>query len=169
MIIYTQGDATRPVGGGPRCLMHIVNSVGGWGRGFVVAISNRWPEPEAAYRQWHRTGMDVHPFELGQTQRVTVAGGIQVFNMLAQEGYGANNRNLHRSEEPDAKPPIRYDALLKCLKQVSSYAVNFGATVHAPRIGCGLAGGKWPEIEPLIQAAFPDQIPVYIYDYEPNK
>jgi hypothetical protein len=37
--------------------------------------------------------------------------------------------------------------------------------VHLPRIGCGLAGGKWEKVEPLIEKTFLTQeIPVFVYD-----
>jgi hypothetical protein len=26
-----------------------------------------------------------------------------------------------------------------------------GTLIHMPRIGCGLAGGKWDQIEPLLE------------------
>ena len=32
-----------------------------------------------------------------------------------------------------------------------------------PRIGCGLAGGTWKEVEPIVQAAL-DGLPVVVYD-----
>lgn len=36
-----------------------------------------------------------------------------------------------------------------------------------PRIGCGLAGGTWDRMEPVIQAALADQgIPVTVYDLD---
>ena len=44
-IAYTTGDATAPEGDGPKIIVHVCNDVGGWGRGFVMAISKRWPEP----------------------------------------------------------------------------------------------------------------------------
>ncbi|HEX5105011.1 MAG TPA: hypothetical protein VFV87_14425 [Pirellulaceae bacterium] len=47
-------------------------------------------------------------------------------------------------------PPIRYDAVRTCLEQVSRFAQENAATVHMPRIGCGLAGGTWDEVEPII-------------------
>ena len=75
MIKYLIGDATQPtpdvVESGPengvRLITHICNNQGGWGRGFVVALSKRWPEPERAYRQWFRAGL-----ELGHIQTVKV-------------------------------------------------------------------------------------------------
>lgn len=36
-----------------------------------------------------------------------------------------------------------------------------------PRIGCGLAGGKWEKIEPLINKNLIEKgIDVFVYDYE---
>lgn len=35
-----------------------------------------------------------------------------------------------------------------------------------PRIGCGLAGGTWDKIEPLIKDAITSiEIPVIVYDF----
>ena len=36
-----KGDATRPQASGPKIIAHICNDLGGWGKGFVVAISRR--------------------------------------------------------------------------------------------------------------------------------
>src|SRR5947207_11902994 len=52
-INYIVGDATQPVGERPKIIVHVCNDIGGWGRGFVTAISKRWPEPEKRYRAWH--------------------------------------------------------------------------------------------------------------------
>ena len=47
-------------------------------------------------------------------------------------------------------PPIRYEAVRICLKKFAVEAKQLGASVHMPRIGCGLAGGRWEEIDPII-------------------
>jgi hypothetical protein len=84
--------------------------------------------------------------------------------MIAQEGYGKNNTNLHRTpNEPDGKPPIRYDALESCLKQVSEYARLTGCSIHGPRFGTGLSGGRWEIIEPIIERTLGD-LSITIYD-----
>jgi O-acetyl-ADP-ribose deacetylase (regulator of RNase III) len=49
------------------------------------------------------------------------------------------------------KPPVRYEAIAKGLQPVAEFAQQHGASVHMPHIGCGLAGGKWEEIEPIIE------------------
>lgn len=66
-----RGDATSPQARGPKIIAHICNDLGGWGKGFVLAVSRRWPEPERAYRQWHRerSGND---FGLGAVQLIQV-------------------------------------------------------------------------------------------------
>jgi O-acetyl-ADP-ribose deacetylase (regulator of RNase III) len=48
-------------------------------------------------------------------------------------------------------PPIRYEAVEACLDNVAEKAKDLKASVHMPRIGCGLAGGKWEIIEPIIE------------------
>ena len=40
------------------------------------------------------------------------------------------------------------------------------ASVHMPRIGCGLAGGKWEMIEPIIlQRLSNNDVEVVVYDF----
>ncbi|WP_218034641.1 hypothetical protein [Acrocarpospora corrugata] len=53
-IHYLHGDATCPQAEGPKVIAHICHDQGGWGKGFVLAVSRRWPEPEAAYRRWYQ-------------------------------------------------------------------------------------------------------------------
>lgn len=148
MIHYVVGDATQPQGDGPKIIAHIVNTSGGWGRGFVVALSRRWAEPENLYRRWHKE----LTFVLGSVQLVKVAPDLAVANMLAQRGYAL-----------PGKPAVVYDALRSCLEKVAMRAVALGATVHMPRIGCGLAGGKWEEVEPILGETMKG-IEVFVYD-----
>lgn len=134
-----KGDATSPQAKGPKVIAHICNDLGGWGKGFVLAISRRWPEPERDYRQWHR-GRASNDFALGATRLVQVAPYVWVANMVGQRGIKTGS----------AGPPIRYDAVERCLASLAEQAAALGASVHMPRIGCGLAGGTWNRIEPII-------------------
>ena len=64
-----------------------------------------------------------------------------------------------------AGPPIRYKAAEQCLSKVAEGAIELGASIHMPRIGCGLAGGTWAEIEPIIFRQLCNRGPaVYVYD-----
>ncbi len=64
-------------------------------------------------------------------------------------------------------PPIRYDSVNMCLEKIRDKAIELNASIHMPRIGCGLAGEKWEIIEPLIVSNLTERgISVYIYDFE---
>ncbi|EOD0827538.1 hypothetical protein ACTNRG_002353 [Listeria monocytogenes] len=54
-----------------------------------------------------------------------------------------------------------------CLEKLSEIAKEQQASIHMPRIGCGLAGGKWEIIEPIIRKTLiANDIEVYIYDFD---
>ncbi|MEM9075139.1 MAG: macro domain-containing protein [Myxococcota bacterium] len=152
-IRYVHGDATAPVGDPPWVLVHIVNDKGGWGKGFVVAISRRWKAPERRYRAWSKGKEDL-PFELGETQLVPVAEGCYVANLLGQVGMYARR----------GVPPIRYEAVRAGLQKVAEFALEENASVHMPRIGCGLAGGSWDEVGAIVEAELRN-LDVTVYDY----
>jgi O-acetyl-ADP-ribose deacetylase (regulator of RNase III) len=152
-IIYLKGDATSPLAKGVKIIAHICNDIGGWGKGFVLAVSKKWKEPEKQYRAWYNSGEN---FALGEVQFVQVEQYIYVANMIGQKGIKTGSKG----------PPIRYDAVELCLIKLSGKAVELKASVHMPRIGCGLAGGKWEKIEPLINRNLIDKgIDVFIYDF----
>lgn len=155
-IRYVTGDATMPTGSGPRVIAHIVNDSGGWGRGFVVALSHRSSRPELAYRAWYRDRA-VNDFRLGSVQMVRCATELWVANMIGQHGM----RKPGRAEPA----PIRYEAVNTALAALGRHAFALGASVHMPRIGCGLAGGEWARIEPMILVNLcGNAIDVTVYD-----
>lgn len=157
-IEYKIGDATQPEAAGQKLIVHVCNDVGGWGRGFVLAISRRWLEPEKRYRAWH-DGEEKQPFALGEVQFVEVKPDITIANMIGQHGLGVK----------DGIPPIRYEAIRAGLRRVAEVAAQKSASVHMPRIGCGLAGGRWEEIEPIIQQEVSARdVPVTVYDVPRN-
>lgn len=157
-IDYQVGDATRPDGEDPRIIAHICNDIGGWGSGFVLALSKRCATPEKSYRAWHREGLwEGDPFELGQMQLASYdTPGVLVANMVAQRGI------RHSASAP---PAVDYTALGSCLKQLGALARHMGASVHMPRIGCGLGGGDWNTVAALIEENLISQdVSVTVYD-----
>jgi O-acetyl-ADP-ribose deacetylase (regulator of RNase III) len=91
------------------------------------------------YRKWFQ---DAENFNLGEIQTVQVEENIWVCNMIGQNKIKTNSKGIS---------PIRYEAVEKCLEKLSDQAKKLNAGIHMPRIGCGLAGGKWEEIEPLLK------------------
>jgi O-acetyl-ADP-ribose deacetylase (regulator of RNase III) len=157
-ITYLTGDATEPIAGeGIKIITHICNNAGGWGAGFVLALSAKWSKPEVAYKKWYKERnkrskyTSSRIFTLGNIQLVKVEDDILVANMIAQEHYKWIN-NI---------PPIRYEALANCLDKLNN-EIPHRSTVHMPRIGCGLAGGKWKIVEAIINTNI--NKPVFVYD-----
>lgn len=151
-IRYLQGDATDPVGDDPKILIHVCNDVGAWGKGFVLAISKRWKDPEKQFKEWHKSQID---FGLGKVQFVRVRPELEVANLIGQVGL--------RSRQ--GTPPIRYDALEAGLSTIGDHALTNAASLHMPRIGCGLAGGEWSKVEALIEKTLVSRgLSVTVYD-----
>lgn len=151
LINYVTGDATQPIGNGKKIIVHICNDEGKWGKGFVLALSKKWTQPEANYRA-------LTNYTLGNVQYVQVEEDIIVANMIAQKGIGFKN----------GKPPISYGALRICLTHVNNVAYKSNATIHMPRIGTGLAGGDWNTIEKIIKEVMSVDVIVYDLKYVLN-
>ena len=143
MIHYVVGDAAVPFVR-PALIAHVCNNLGAWGAGFVLSLGHRYPKAEQAYSRTTR-------HYLGTNQYVDVENDIHVANMIAQRGYGGAVRRIVDS------------ALEDCLHHAAGYAARRGMTIHMPRIGCGLAGAKWDEIEPIVRKNC-NGVGVYVYD-----
>lgn len=157
-IMYVVGDATNPQGQGKKIICHICNDANKWGAGFVLALSKKWHAPEESYRTMPK---DIRV--LGRVGIVMVEEDIIVANMIAQHDVKPKNFGSYGN---DGKvevivPPIRYEALAICLKQVSNVAQIINATLHMPRIGCGLAGGVWEEVQKIIEENVTVDVTVY--------
>jgi O-acetyl-ADP-ribose deacetylase (regulator of RNase III) len=154
-IEYKTGDATEPTGVGIKIIVHVCNDIGAWGRGFVLAISKRWSEPERRYRAWH-AGKEGQPFALGEVQLVQVSESVWVANLVGQRDI----------RESNGAPPVRYDAIRTGLQKVALEARRLQASVHMPRIGCGLAGGDWEVVGKIVEEELANTgVPVTVYDF----
>jgi O-acetyl-ADP-ribose deacetylase (regulator of RNase III) len=159
-INYVKGDATRPIGEGNKLIMHVCNDIGKWGKGFVVALSKRWKEPELAFKKWYKSKEN---YALGEVQFVNVETTIWVANIIGQHKIVTKTNTYN----PDGSlyVPVRYEAIDNALKNVVVFAKNNTTSIHMPRIGCGLAGGKWEIIEPMIiKHLTENRIEVFVYD-----
>lgn len=147
------GDATSPQSSPPWIIAHVCNDIGKWGRGFVLALAKRWPSAKAEYLVAYDEGR----LRLSDTHFVDLGEGRWVANMIAQRG-------VHRANRQDI--PLRYDALATCLAQVAERATALGASIHMPRIGTGLAGGTWEEVEAVLRRSMDlETVDVRVYDF----
>lgn len=186
MLRQVKGDATKPqfLGNDTKVIIpHVCNDIGMWGSGFVLALNNAFGfGPRQAYLRWYggergafaddAYGISVHyatpqgekpAFQLGQTQFVTLKGkNIVIASMVAQHAVKV------RGWEDDDRPPIRYGALLDCMRQVQYVAAQNNAEIHAPRFGSDLAGGAWDVILQMIREEWVDKnITTTIYEWVP--
>lgn len=138
MVVEILGNAlTYRMEAKPFILVHCVNDIGAWGRGFVVPLAKRWPQARSAYkREWKHHC-------LGDVQFVAVEQGVEVANLFGQKGIRGKSKG-HGS-------PIRYGAIRKGLKKVAERAKATGARVQMPRMGCGLAGGEWDIMRKIVE------------------
>jgi hypothetical protein len=152
-ITFLDGDATVPVRHVDEkiLLAHVVNDQGAWGRGFVVALSNRDPRPEQEYRTWHAQASLAHRSILGHVQEVpysplgprTSSFNTWVANMCAQKGW------RHGGDEPQA---LDEEALTHCLRDLARWVGEGRYTrVVMPRIGAGLGGARWLAVQKIIE------------------
>ena len=152
-IKYIKGDATSPIADGNKIIVHICNDIGGWGRGFVMAISKKWKQPEEQYRSWHSSNEN---FGLEEVQFVKVEEDIWIANLIGQRDIKNDKNGI---------PPIRYEAVSMGLTKIAGMAIRLNATIHMPRIGCGLAGGNWDEMEKIVIKELIDKgVGVTVYD-----
>lgn len=139
---------------------HVCNNINLFGAGFAAAVANHYPIVKENY---HLLGNHFLKGNLGYTQFVEVAkdksyGHKLIFaNMIAQNGV-LNKQNPR---------PLNYFALCKSMVGISKFIQsNFDqdnpVQIHAPKFGCGLAGGNWNFIESLIEDIW-SNIPVLIY------
>ena len=155
MITYVKGDATEPLQITPNSnciIVHCCNNIGAWGAGFVLELSKKWSLPEKEYKKNFRK------LSLGDVQVVKVSKQICVANLIGQNG-------IRSKINPK---PIDYNAIYKGLLRINYLIMNNKnkdkITVHMPKIGCGLAGGKWSLIEKIINKAINPSIPVFVYE-----
>lgn len=163
-IHYVTGNAvTDPIAhatvNNPAIIAHICNNCGTWGAGFVLPLAEAFPNARQAYLDWHgaqrRSRGDGTPFALGQIQLVTTdKRHLHVVNMIAQDNTRKKGTVL-----------VDYDALGKCLLRLGGFAQAINASVHMPRIGCGIGGGDWTEVEKLVQRHLVENfVDVWVYD-----
>lgn len=159
MIKEVLGDATRPqaVGTGPQIIVEVNNDRGYHDAGFARALNETWPAVPQLFRAW----MQSKPRPgLGAVRIVALSSDpdIRLAFMIAQRG-------LRSKDNPH---PIDYGYLRQTLTLVCREAQPVGGTLHLPKIGAGLGGGRWPLIRALIQetvAVF--NLTAVIYTYVP--
>lgn len=166
-IQYLKGDVTKVRENFPEgkiVIPHVLSETGAFNAGVAGCIRNKWPK---AYDHWHlylqmwhlTEGFDIHPW--GETNVCLVEKDLYIANMCAQIGLRSNKNTK----------ALSYAFLEMCLDDLKDWTwensgfrwISQSYSIHMPRIGCGLAGGKWDKVEPIIQKCL-GEYDVYVYD-----
>lgn len=153
-IKYVVGDATEPQRLDENkiaVIPHCCNDIGAWGAGFVLALSRKWKEPEQHYLAAFSS--KTNKPKLGDVQTVIVDRNVVIANIIGQKGV-LNKNNLK---------PVRYYAIRNGLN-ILTKALPRNCEFHMPRMGCGLAGGNWADIEEIIKEIVLPKFDVVVYD-----
>jgi hypothetical protein len=160
LFVYTDALVKEGNNGCSVIIPHVCNNANAFGAGFALAVSKHYPIVKENY---HMLGNKFLKENLGYVQFVEVAknttfGHKLIFaNMIAQNGLISHNNPR----------PLNYLALCKSMVNINNYIKNHfdienRVQIHAPKFGCGLAGGNWLFVQELIRDIW-SNIPVLIY------
>ncbi|MDR2964192.1 MAG: macro domain-containing protein [Treponema sp.] len=139
MVKNTKGDLLKWVGVS-QVIAHQTNCLGIMGGGVAAQIKSRYPEVYAEYKKFCTANKSL----LGQCQLVELNSGKGfIANLFGQQGVGPGRAT-------------DYDGLQKALGNLANQMREKGLTsVAFPyKLGCGLAGGDWKVVEPMITKLF---------------
>lgn len=123
-------------------IVHGCNAQGVMGAGVAAAVRATYPGAYDTYRAAHsESGLKVGQIVPYTAKSENGCPGLIIVNAITQEFYGQDGRRY-----------VDYDGVRKCFEQVADLARRSELTdVHFPLIGCGLAGGNWPDVAPIIE------------------
>jgi O-acetyl-ADP-ribose deacetylase (regulator of RNase III) len=144
-VIEYQGDLLQS---DCNVIIHCCNCFNRMGSGIAKAIAEKWPEARAADDKTVPGDRDkLGTFTKAELQEVVI------FNLYGQYRYGTDSRK------------VEYDALEKGLTSIKEFLDQNGMAfykVGTYRLGCGLAGGDWDEVKPIIERVFGDE-EIHVY------
>lgn len=151
---YRIGSAVEPVPGDLRnteVIVHGCNDIGAWGAGFVLALGKVYPYARDRYLDAFTKNRTM---QVGDIDLFKVEEGVMVGNLITQYGV----------RRPGNEVPFSYEGFRECLKKLREQMPDH-SRVHMPRIGCGLGGATWDQVEPIIREELSDWgVPVVVYD-----
>lgn len=134
-------DATETI------VAHGVNCQGSFGSGVAGAIKRRHPKVAQAY-------LDAKEHQPGSLICVPYKDQIWV-HAHTQEQFGY-----------DGQKYASYQLVQQCMRELLKLSVLFGvAPIAMPKIGCGLGGLEWGEVQKIINYELMG-VDVFIYELE---
>lgn len=126
-------------------ICHQVNCVGVMGAGIALQIKEKWPDVFKQYASLCKIFKNNPAALLGKVQDIAVNDKLVIANCFGQIYPGLGLMTCYES----------WKLIIKHLLDIIHY---FGdISVHLPYgIGCGLAGGSWDMMMPILENEFKD-------------
>jgi O-acetyl-ADP-ribose deacetylase (regulator of RNase III) len=138
--------SVRLIGEGHKVvLLHGCNCFHTMGGGIALYLKNKYPEIYEADLITKYGDRE----KLGGFSYEEINNNLTIANCYTQHGYG-NDRVY-----------VESDAIFNSVSRVCEYYPNH--YILMPKIGCGLAGGDWKEIKPIINSALKNKDAVVCY------
>lgn len=160
LLTYVRGDALDPRGPGKHLVVQVVNdrSLQWGGGGFATAVKRRFQGAHSGFQKWAQSAPN--RLQLGAVHFAPLSPGVELCSMVAQHGIGGGGHLLR----------LRYEALQECLQKAAEHAFKEAEDVHMPRIGSGLAGGKWDLVQEIVVETLCQKgISVTVYELPPDR
>lgn len=141
MIKEIKGDLLTS---GADILCHQTNYVGVMGAGIAYAIKTKLLTPEQ-YMEYQKYCQLHGAAALGSVQFIHLSNGQYVANVFSQDDFYSKRKDTITD----------YGAMEKALIEVDKFALANRLTVAIPGyMGCGIAGGDWDRVKPIIRQIF---------------
>lgn len=176
-IIYKKGDATVSARNKDvaTVICHCCNAFGGWGRGFVIPLGQKYPKAKSDYENFckpYQSSNELRNELMGQVCLSKINEELYIANIIGQYFYSKNQKNFAFQDgvEPRYIPTeegrfVNYEAIRKGFNRLSDLMDGITFNIQMPKMGCGLAGGDWQVIECIICEEFCSKdIQVTVYE-----
>lgn len=132
---YCKGNLIQQVKKGH--IIHGCNAYGVMGAGFAKQVKDTYPRAYQDYRNAYNFG----GLPLGSVVTTIINHDLVIHSTVIQREYGRTGGRY-----------INYEALYTCLETVNNRIdLIEHKELHFPKIGCGLAGGKWEIVGTMIE------------------
>jgi hypothetical protein len=139
---------------------HVCNNIDLFGAGFAGALSAHYPIVKENYHLLGKTFLKNNP------------GYVQYVKTIEDKNYGhclifANMIAQNETISKNNSRPLNYYNLCQSMNDVSifikqKFKADQKIEIHAPKFGCGLAGGNWNFVQELIKDIWKEH-KVFIY------
>lgn len=143
---------------GINAIVHGANTLNIMGGGIAKQIATRYPEAKYADEAFYLMSKALSDNMLGYASIAEVEGKGRIYNLYQQSTVGVNGRH------------VNYEALYRGLefvhKNIEGRGVLSSTVVGFPKfMSCGLAGGEWSIVRPMIDYIF-DGSEVVIVEFD---